>query len=154
MAQTTSPRYRSAQEELVPRILVRGLLGLVLACLAMVTVFVISDQPKESTPPQSAIAVQKVLYLEGAMSGAARVLAQDGTLIADLSPEEGGFVSGMWRVLQRERTKARVALDGPVTLTAFENGRVAILDPSTGWGADLMGFGQDNAAAFAKLLAQ
>lgn len=153
MAQATQPRYHSEQSELVPRILVRGLVGLVLVCLVMVTVFVASDQPKDATPPQSAIAVQKVLYLEGAMSGAARVLAEDGALIADLSPEEGGFVSGMWRVLQRERTKARVALDGPVTLTAYENGRVAIFDPSTGWGADLMGFGQDNAKAFAKLLA-
>jgi hypothetical protein len=34
-----------------------------------------------------------------------------------------------------------------------ENGRLSIHDPSTGWRADLMGFGADNAAAFAKLLA-
>ena len=78
----------------------------------------------------------------------------DGTLLAALSPEAGGFIAGMHRVILRERTKHRVALEGPVTLQAFENGRMAIHDPSTGWGADLMGFGADNAGAFARLLAQ
>jgi hypothetical protein len=31
---------------------------------------------------------------------------------------------------------------------------MAITDPSTGWSADLMGFGADNASAFARLLAK
>ena len=78
----------------------------------------------------------------------------DGTLIADLNPKEGGFISGVWRVIQRERTKHRVALSGPLTLVRYDNGRIAIPDPSTGWSADLMGFGIDNAKAFARLLAQ
>jgi hypothetical protein len=33
-----------------------------------------------------------------------------------------------------------------------ENGRLGIADPATGWSADLMGFGLDNARAFARLL--
>jgi len=86
------------------------------------------------------------------MSGAASVYDADHALIAEYTPEEGGFLSGMWRVLQRERTKARVDLDGPVIIRARENNRFEIFDPSTGWGADLMGFGADNSAAFAKLL--
>jgi putative photosynthetic complex assembly protein len=88
------------------------------------------------------------------MSGAATVRNLDGTLVADLTPDKGGFISGVWRVIQRERTKHRVALDGPVTLIRKDNGRVSIQDPSTGWSADLMGFGADNARAFARLLAQ
>ena len=47
-----------------------------------------------------------------------------------------------------------VALTGPLTLVRYDNGRIAIHDPSTGWSADLMGFGIDNAKAFARLLAQ
>jgi hypothetical protein len=41
-----------------------------------------------------------------------------------------------------------------VELMRHENGRFTISDPSTGWRADLMGFGRDNARAFAKLLAE
>jgi putative photosynthetic complex assembly protein len=150
MSETT--RIYTPEKDLVPRALVRMMFGLVMLCLIMVSAHVWTGQPVASTPPDSAIKVQKTLFLQGDMSGSARVLDAHGTVIADLSSEEGGFISGIWRVLQRERTKARVPLEGPVTLTAFENGRMAILDPSTGWSADLMGFGQDNAAAFAKLL--
>lgn len=148
----TSPRFHTPEKELVPRALVRTMFGLVMLILILVSAHVWTGQPVKYTAPKADIAVEKTLFLQGAMSGAALVLDTHGSVIADLDPEEGGFVSGVWRVLQRERTKARVGLDGPVIVTAFENGRLAIFDPSTGWGADLMGFGQDNAAAFAKLL--
>jgi putative photosynthetic complex assembly protein len=150
MSETT--RIYTPEKDLVPRAMVRTMFGLVMLCLIMVTAHVWTGQPITATPPDSPVKVEKTLFLQGDMSGAARVLDANGTMIANLSPEEGGFLSGIWRVLQRERTKARVALDGPVTVTAFENGRMAITDPSTGWSADLMGFGQDNAAAFARLL--
>lgn len=150
MSETT--RIYTPEKDLVPRAMVRTMFGLVMLCLIMVTAHVWTGQPITATPPDSPVKVEKTLFLHGDMSGAARVLDANGSLIANLSPEEGGFLSGIWRVLQRERTKARVALDGPVTVTAFENGRMAITDPSTGWSADLMGFGQDNAAAFARLL--
>lgn len=153
MAQTTHhPRIHAPERELVPRILVRAMFGLVALCLVMVSFAVWTGRPITSTPPQSEITRDRVLFIKGDMSGAAKVLAADGTLIADLSPEDGGFVSGVWRVLQRERTNARVELDGPIRLVRQANGRVAIFDPSTGWNADLMGFGKDNAVAFARLL--
>ncbi|ETX29667.1 photosynthetic complex assembly protein PuhC [Roseivivax isoporae] len=148
----TSPRFRTEDKDLVPRALVRAMLAMVLASLALTTWAVWTDRPLEATPPESAAVLERTLYITGDMSGAARVLDADGTLIADMPPETGGFVSGVWRVLQRKRTNARVPLDGPVRLVASENGRIAIVDPSTGWRADLMGFGADNAAAFARLL--
>ena len=150
MSQT--PRIYHPEKELVPRILVRAMFGLVMLCLILVSAHVWTGQPKVSVPPQSAVKMEKVLFLQGDMSGAARVVGVDGNVIADLSPEEGGFLSGVWRVLQRERTNARLPLDGPVVVTAYENGRMSVSDPTSGWSADLMGFGQDNAAAFAKLL--
>jgi len=144
--------YAPEDRDIVPRRMVRLMAGMVMLCLIMVAAHVWTGQPADYAPPSSPIKAERVLYLGGTLTGAATVRAEDGSVIAELSPEEGGFVSGVWRVLQRERTKARVALDGPVTITAFQNGRMAIFDPSTGWGADLMGFGQDNAAAFARLL--
>ncbi len=148
------PRTYTPEERVIPLMMVRAMFGLVICVLAIVTVAVLSGRPVTSTPPESPVTHTRVLFLDGDMSGAASVRAEDGTMIADLSPEEGGFVSGVWRVLQRERTKHRVALDGPVELMRHENGRFTISDPSTGWRADLMGFGRDNARAFAKLLAE
>ncbi len=145
-------RIHANEHELVPRFLVRAMFALVMTCLIMVSVYRWMDGPVRYTPPDSPIVIEKTLFLEGAMSGAATVFAEDGTLIAEYTPEEGGFLSGIWRVLQRERTKARVDLNGPVIVRARENNRLEIFDPSTGWGADLMGFGADNSAAFARLL--
>jgi putative photosynthetic complex assembly protein len=146
------PRIHATDRELVPRMLVRAMFTLVMICLVMVSAYRWMDGPVQYTAPASPVMIEKVLYLEGAMSGAAKVYAEDRSLVAEYGPEEGGFLSGMWRVLQRERTKARVDLNGPVIVRARENNRLEIFDPSTGWGADLMGFGADNSAAFAKLL--
>lgn len=146
------PRIHATEKELVPRILVRAMFAMVMICLTMVSIYTWLDGPAQFTAPDSPVVIERTLYLEGDMSGAAKVFAEDRTLVAEYSPEEGGFLSGMWRVLQRERTKARAPLDGPVIIRARENYRLEIFDPSTGWGADLMGFGADNAAAFARLL--
>jgi putative photosynthetic complex assembly protein len=141
-----------AEKDVVPTLMVRLMTGIVLLCLVLTAAHVWTGQPKEAVLPPSPVIAQKTLVITGDMSGAATVWDADGGLIADLSPEEGGFISGVRRVLDRERTKSRVALDAPVVLTAHENGRMMLTDPETGWRADLMGFGQDNAAAFAKLL--
>lgn len=149
-----SPRIHANRDELIPRILLRAMFGLVLTVLVIVTLAVVTGREPSATPPESPVTHSRTLLLGGDMSGAATVRTADGTLIADLSAEEGGFVSGVYRVLMRERTKHRVALDGPVELMRHENGRVTIADPSTGWTADLMGFGEDNARAFARLLVE
>ncbi|WP_420556490.1 photosynthetic complex assembly protein PuhC [Roseovarius sp.] len=141
-------------KELVPRVLVFAVCTFVLIVLALVTWSRLSGQPVTYTAPTGAITHERTFNLSGDMSGSATVTDLDGTLIADLTPKEGGFISGVWRVIQRERTKHRVALTGPLTLVRYDNGRIAIHDPSTGWNADLMGFGIDNAKAFARLLAQ
>ena len=145
-------RIHATERELVPRLFVRAMFGMVMICLVMVSLYRWMDGPVQYTAPDSPVVIEKVLYLEGNMSGSAQVFAEDKSLIAAYTPEEGGFLSGIWRVLQRERTNARVALDGPVIVRARENNRLEIFDPSTGWGADLMGFGADNSAAFARLL--
>jgi putative photosynthetic complex assembly protein len=145
-------RIHATERELVPRLFVRAMFGMVMTCLIMVSVYRWMDGPVQYSAPESPVVIEKVLYLEGNMSGSAKVFGEDGTLFAEYSAEKGGFLSGIWRVLQRERTKARVDLNGPVIVRARENNRLEIFDPSTGWGADLMGFGADNSAAFAKLL--
>ncbi|WP_439524552.1 photosynthetic complex assembly protein PuhC [Marivita sp.] len=145
-------RIHATERELVPRLFIRAMFGMVMICLIMVSAYRWMGGPVQYTAPESPVLIERTLFLEGNMSGSAKVFAEDGTLFAEYSTDEGGFISGVWRVLQRERTKARVDLDGPVIVRARENNRLEIFDPSTGWGADLMGFGHDNSAAFARLL--
>ena len=141
-------------KEMIPRFLVRAMLVLVLTCLALVTLAKLTGTPVVATPPEGKVVASRDVVLTVDVAGSAIVHAPDGTLIADLPPEEGGFIAGVGRVIERERLKNRVALEGPVTLVWQDTGRISIQDPSTGWSADLMGFGADNAKAFAKLLAQ
>ncbi len=146
------PRIHAPEKDLVPVVLVRMMFSLVALCLMMVSINVWVGRPVVSAPPESPVQIERMMYLHGKLDGSARVLDANGSLIKEFSAEKGGFVSGVARVLDRERTKARVALDGPVRVVRAENGRLAIFDPSTGWGADLMGFGADNSAVFASLL--
>lgn len=149
-AQIAPPAPRD--RELIPRTMTRAMVALVLSVLVLVTAARLTDRPLIATPPTGDVVTSRALLLSGDMAGAVTVRAPDGTMIADLAPEQGGFISGVWRVIQRERIKHRAAPDGPVTLMAHDTGRMSITDPSTGWSADLMGFGKDNASAFARLL--
>ncbi|MDU9006645.1 photosynthetic complex assembly protein PuhC [Sedimentitalea todarodis] len=150
---THAPPHVS-ERDMIPRNLLRAMLALVLICFTIVTVARITGYPLIATPPEGKIVASRVVLLTVDTSGAATVHDADGTLIADLSPEEGGFISGVGRVIERERLKNRLPLEGPVTLIWQDTGRISIQDPSTGWSADLMGFGTGNAMAFARLLAQ
>lgn len=136
----------------IPPILLNGVLFLIVATLTITSAAVITNRTPTSAPPVSATVAERAFVMRADMAGAVVIHAPDGRLIADLSPEEGGFISGVARVVDFERNKARLPLDAPVLLRRGENGRLSIHDPTTGWSADLMGFGLDNARAFARLL--
>ncbi|WP_371227414.1 photosynthetic complex assembly protein PuhC [Roseovarius sp. 2305UL8-3] len=141
-------------KELIPRRMVQAMFGMVMVCLVIVTLARITDTPLIATPPEGAVVATRMIQLTVDTSGAAMVRDPDGALIADLTPEQGGFISGVGRVIERERLKNRMPLEGPVQIIWKDTGRISIHDPSTGWSADLMGFGADNAKAFAQLMAQ
>lgn len=154
MAQTATHTRPVREDDMVPRALIRAVLALVLICLALVSWAVATDRPLESTPPDAPLIAERLVYLSGDLTGSARVLDANGLLIADLGPEEGGFIAGVQRVLDRERAKHGQPLTGPVLLQLREGNRLSLLDPSTGWSAELMGFGATNTRAFARLLVQ
>lgn len=154
MTRTNTPRIRASTDEIVPTLLVRLMFALVLAVLALVTVATLSGRPLESTAPEAPVIAERVIYLSGDISGAARVLDEHGTVLASFSSDKGGFVAGIERVLYRERNKHGVDPNGPVLLQLREGNRLSLTDPSTGWSAELMGFGADNTRSFARLLDQ
>jgi putative photosynthetic complex assembly protein len=145
---------RGHEDHRFPLVMMRAMLGLVLTALVLTTLFVLSDRPLTATPPVADVVETRVLYLQAnGLSGAVTVLDQNRDIVADLAPEKGGFIAGVARVIAHERGKRDADPSAPIHVQRQANGRVAIIDPETGWRADLMGFGADNARAFAKLLA-
>ena len=95
----------------------RAMFALVVCVLALVTYARLSDVPLSATPPEGAIVAEREMILSfNDLSGAVQVLNPDRSLMADLGPEEGGFVAGVARVINRERIKNRATPDGPVVL--------------------------------------
>jgi putative photosynthetic complex assembly protein len=154
MSTHRQPRIHAKPEDLVPRIMVRGMFAMIAAILAIVAYASYTDRPLQSAPPVAAIISERAILLHSDMSGAARVLDANGTLIADLDAESGGFVAGIDRVIIRERTKVGADMSAPLLLQLREGNRLSLLDPATGWSAELMGFGATNSRVFARLLDQ
>ena len=154
MSKQAAVKVYTEPDKLLPRFLIRGMLLLICAVLAITIFARVTDRPLESTPPVAPVSAEAWLLLKSdGMTGAVTAFDPAGQLLLALTPEQGGFIAGVHRVILRERLKHRVAADSPVLLQSLENGRMLIVDPETGWRADLMGFGAGNADTFAKLLA-
>lgn len=146
-----SPAFRkSDDEQLIPRVLLRAMVGVVLAALALTTFAVVTGRTAEGQPRPAPVTAERTIVLQGGGARAVTVLRADGSVLADLP--HGGFVAVVENGLARERFKHGVPANLPVRLTAYENGRLAIHDPETGWSAELGNFGADNKAAFERLM--
>lgn len=154
MSDASPARIHAKEDELVPRILVRAVMALILAILALVTIASVTDRPLESTPANGAILSERAIFISGEASGAARVLDANGALLADFDADKGGFVAGIDRVIIRERNKVGADLSAPVLLRLREGNRLSLYDPETNWSAELMGFGATNLRTFARLLSK
>ena len=153
MTTQPQPRIHAKEEDLVPRIMVRIMFGLVFTVLVIVSVATLTGRPVQNTPPVGAIISERAIHLSGDASGAALVLdGMTGTVIADFPSEKGGFVAGIERVIARERGKIGADMKSPILLQLREGNRLSITDPVTGWSAELMGFGATNSRTFARLL--
>ncbi len=139
--------------EMIPRMLLRAMLVMVLCSVALVVYARLTDRPLVAAPPEGVpIVTERVIVLAGDMAGRALVTDMDGRVIADLPGDEGGFVAGIWRVVQRERMLRGLPDDLPLRLVLYEDSRLAIYDDFTGWRAQLIGFGIDNYRTFYALL--
>lgn len=146
-------RRATPDREHVPRILLRAMLALVLITLGLVAFARLTNmEPASKFPDDLPVVAERIVMIHGSITGEARVLDADGTLIADLGPDEGGFVAGVWRSLQLERKPYGIEGSAPVRLIKFSDGRIALHDEFTDWRVDLIGFGPDNTAVFARLL--
>ena len=114
--------------------------------------------PTDRLPPprlsevEVPVAEERLIRIFGEMDGSARVMDVDGNVIVTLGPDQGGFVAGIHRVLERERGAVGLSADDPIRLVRFSDGRLGLRDPLTDFRAELVGFGADNTRVFARLL--
>lgn len=152
MSSTTEHPLQEDREK-IPRILLRAIALLLATVLALVSFARFTGMEPAAMPPANVpVVAERTLIIFGDREGNAQILDMHGTQIANLSPEQGGFISGVWRSMARIRNQMHVDPNAPVRLVKFEDGRLGLRDDLTGWRVELIGFGRDNTAAFARLL--
>jgi putative photosynthetic complex assembly protein len=137
--------------EMIPRPLLRAMLALVLATLALTTFAALSDRPHVGIPAPAAILAERSVFLQGGGAKAVLVLDENGQVLMDLP--HGGFITVIQNGLERARFVAKADQTLPVRIVEFANGRLSVIDDATGWSAELGAFGSANRAAFAALMA-
>jgi len=96
--------------------------------------------------------VQEVsVTLLGTRSEGVGVFDTNGRQLAHSNDDKKGFIDVIWVAVTRARLVQDVPSDAPVRVVRRENGNIGILDDTTGWKIELIGYGKDNVAAFAKL---
>ena len=145
-------QMKHRDRDMVPKILVQAMFALMFAATALVGYASLTDRPLIGVAPHSDIVAEIPITLDGTRSDGVAVLDATGTQIAHSTDDKHGFIDVIWVTVTRERTVRGGPLDGPLRLVRRENGHVAILDNTTGWKIELIGYGQDNVAAFAKLI--
>jgi putative photosynthetic complex assembly protein len=103
-------------------------------------------------PPASAVA-ERTLRFEDRADGGVTVLDANGNhQVAIIAPGTNGFLRATVRGLAQERRREDTNPATPFRLTAWSDGRLTLVDPTTGRHIDLEAFGTTNGEAFAHLL--
>ena len=145
-------QMRHRDKEMVPRFLVQAMFGLMAATLSIVAYAQWFDVPNRGVLIEAPITQSLEIVMVGDRSGTYEVMTTDGQLIASSSEEKAGFIGVMGRVIDRERFVHDLTGNAPITVVRRENGNIAIIDDTTDLSVELIGYGADNVAAFAKLL--
>lgn len=145
-------QMKMRDREMVPRFLVICMFTLMGLSLALVTFAQVTDQPQRGVVPDSPVTQSRLITLEGSRNTGVAVLDPTGTEIARSDLNKSGFIDVIWVSVSRERKVNNVTGNPPLTLVRRENGHTAIIDPASNWSIELIGYGADNVAAFARLL--
>lgn len=151
MAQTT-PQMRHADKELVPRFIVRAIFGLMLATVSLVAWAQLTNQPKTGVLIEAPVVQELSFTFVGDRSGTYQMFDLDGQLVASSTDDMAGFIGVMGRSIERVRMVRNIPLDTPLRVVRRDNGHIAIIDDATGMVTELIGYGDDNVAAFARLV--
>ncbi len=151
MSQSRIP-MKHKERDMVPRGLVQAMFGLMIAVLALVGWAQWTDAPQLGVVDEAPIVQERVVYLTGDRTGVYSVSDETGRVLAVSDQDKAGFIGVIGLVLNRERTTSGLDMSAPIRVVRRENGNFAILDDLSGLHIELIGYGVDNVAAFARLL--
>ena len=137
---------------MIPTNLLLAMLALVLASVILTGYSALTGRDQVGVPKPADILAERSIILQGGGAQAVTVLAADGSLLIDLP--HGGFITVIQNGLERARLTAGVDKLLPVRIVKFANGRLTVVDDYSGWTAELGAFGNDNRAAFERLMSQ
>jgi len=116
----------------------------------------------DTTPPGVAVAADAVrstgareIEIRFVRESDARIRIEDvrnGRTLRTATAADGGFLWGILRPLDRERTRFDAGLAEPYRVTRTRDGRLLLQDPSTDLEVDLAAFGPTSVALFDALL--
>jgi putative photosynthetic complex assembly protein len=155
MQSTTSSlanQMKHRDREMVPKVLVRAMFGLMAASVALVGYAQWADVPLSGVAPDSPVVQERMITLTGDHAAGYAVIDDSGQQIAHSKDDKNGFIDVIASSIKRERETNGYALNDPLRLVRRENGKTAVIDPTTGWKIELIGYGKDNVAAFASLI--
>ena len=136
--------------ELIPRRLVIAMFSLALASVLLVAFAVLTDRPLVGQPQSAPVVAERSLIIEA--SGNAIRVTDATTRQTVLNLTNGGFISVVNDGLERARLVNRLEGNPPVTLTLYENSRLSLADPATGWTTEISSFGPGNVGVWMNLL--
>jgi putative photosynthetic complex assembly protein len=146
-------QMRHRDRDMVPRILVQAMFLLMAVSVVIVAYAQWTDRPNSGVLIEAPVVQERAVILTGARDMTYSVTdLETGDVIARSSDPLDGFIGVIGRVIERDRLVNRVEGNPPIRLVRRENGNTAIIDDATGLVVELIGYGADNVAAFARLL--
>jgi putative photosynthetic complex assembly protein len=103
-------------------------------------------------PPTAPATAQRDLRFADRADGAVIVSLADTGQVLTVMTGQNGFLRGTLRGFARSRRADGIGAQPPLRLTGYADGRLVLLDPSTGRDVELEAFGSNNEAVFVRLL--
>jgi len=150
------PHDHDAPIPKVPLAMIGGIAVLSLL-LAAASSFGLVDRDAVPEASRAAAGTEQVasrsLFFHDASDGGVLISdAATGATVSKVEPGTGGFIRSTMRGLVLVRQRAGIGDETPFELTEWTDGGLTLSDPATGERRELVGFGDDNRAAFAVLL--
>ncbi len=145
-------QMRADPGEMVPKRLAFTMFALMFLCVALVAYAKENDVPKVGVLVEAPIVDQLEIVVTGDRVGVYTVHDTDGNLLVTSSDHLAGFIGVIGRVIERDRKVSGVTGNPSMMVVRRDNGNISIIDDSVGLTVELIGYGKDNVAAFAKLL--
>lgn len=145
-------QMRHRDKEMVPTFLVKAMFGLMIGTVSLVAYAQWADVPQQGVLIEAPIVQSVDIIITGDRNGLYEVSDSNGNLITTSAEHLNGFIGVMGRSIEHERHIRSIIGNPPIQVVRRENGNVAVLDEATGMSVELIGYGKDNVAAFAKLL--